>query len=467
MKYYRIEKDSLGEIKVPADKYWGANTQRSLQNFEIGSIASMPFEVIEAFAYIKKASAITNNKQGLLSERKKELILQVCDEIIAGELKDHFPLVIWQTGSGTHTNMNCNEVISNRAQVLSGNQLGSGKNIIHPNDDVNMSQSSNDTFSSAMHIAAYKKTEDYLLPKLRLLRDALDKKSEEFWEIIKVGRTHFMDAVPIRLGQEFSGYTSQIDYALKTIENTIPDLTELCLGGTAVGTGLNTVKGYDEEVVRCISELTDISFRNGKNKFALLASHDAIVKMHGSLKQLAVSLMKITHDIRMLASGPKTGLNELILPANEAGSSIMPGKTNPTQIEAITMVCTRVLGNDVTISIANSNGYFELNVYKPVIIATLLESITLLSDSCKSFTQNCLSGITANTKTLEENLEKSLMLATVLTPYIGYENAGTIAKKAFQEDISLKKAGIELGLVTADQYDQWVVPAAMTEPAVK
>ena len=464
---YRIEKDSLGEIKVPADKYWGANTQRSLQNFKIGPKASMPVEVIKAYGFIKKAAAITNCKLGILSSDKKDLIVKVCDEIITGELNEHFPLVIWQTGSGTHTNMNCNEVISNRAKTICSPHNLNEKIFIHPNDDVNKSQSTNDTFSSAMHISAYMKLSDYLLPRLKLLVNTLNKKANSFWDIIKVGRTHCMDATPIRLGQVFSGYASQIEFAEKSIKKALPNLAELSLGGTAVGTGLNTCEGYDKIVTSIIAELTGYPFTTGDNKFSMLSNHDAILNAHSALKQLAVCLIKISNDIRMLASGPRAGLNELQMPAHEAGSSIMPGKSNPTQIEALTMVCTQVLGNDLTITTANSQGQFELNTFKPVIIANFIQSTTLLGDAIQSFTDNCLSAIKPNTETINKYMENSLMLVTALTPHIGYEKAGEIANKALKENISLKEAAIRMGYVTSEQFHNWVNPIDMTAPNVK
>lgn len=459
---YRIEKDSLGEIKVASGKYWGAQTQRSLQNFKIGPNASMPSEIIEAFGYIKKAAAITNNKLGNLSTEKMDLIVKVADEIIAGELKQHFPLVIWQTGSGTHTNMNCNEVISNRAKEFAGGKPDVERLVLHPNDDVNKAQSSNDTFSAAMQIAAYKKTVDYLIPQIKILRGTFRQKSQEFWDIVKIGRTHCMDATPITLGQEISGYVSHIDNGLDAIESAIPQLAKLPLGGTAVGTGLNAPKNFDIEITSKIAELTGYPFVTGENKFALLAGHDAIVQCHGAIKQLAVSLMKIGNDIRMLASGPNAGLGELILPANEPGSSIMPGKVNPTQIEALTMVCAQIMGNDTTIAVACSHGHFELNVFKPVIIANYLQSATLLSDACKSFNDNCVAGIKANQEKIKFNVDQSLMLVTALTGHIGYEKSAKIAQKAYNEGITIKDAAASLGLVSAAQFDEWVDPRKMT-----
>ncbi len=463
---FRVEKDTLGEINVPENKLWGAHTQRSLQNFEIGPPASMPREIIAAFAIIKKAAAISNHKFGILSTNKKQLIEIVCDEISAGELQEHFPLVIWQTGSGTHTNMNCNEVIANRAKQITESDFRYEKTVLHPIDDVNKSQSSNDTFSAAMHIAAYKKITDYLLPVLFELENSFEEKSQEFSTIVKTGRTHFMDAVPLTLGQEFSAYASQINKGIHTLKNTLPDLLELPLGGTAVGTGLNTPQGFDKEIVKEIAKLTGFPFKTASNKFALIAAHDAFVNSHSSLKQLAVSLLKIINDIRAMVSGPRTGIGELKIPANEAGSSIMPGKVNPTQIEALSMVCTQVLGNDVTISVANSFGQFQLNTYKPVIISNFLQSVTLLADACKSFNKNCLVGIEPDTEKIKSYLNNSLMLVTALTPYIGYENAARIAKHAHKKNCSLKHAAAELDLVSEKEFDEWINPVQMTQPNV-
>ena len=458
---FRIETDTMGEIQVPADKYWGAQTQRSLQNFRIGPAASMPIEIIHAFGYLKKAAAITNHKLGLLSVDKMAVISQVCDEITSGKLDDQFPLVIWQTGSGTHTNMNCNEVISNRSHVLLGNKLGEGSRLVHPNDDVNMSQSSNDTFPTAMHIAAYRKIVGYSIPAIEKLKNTLAAKSIAMAEIVKIGRTHFMDATPISLGQEFSGYVSQLSHGIKALRNTLPHLSELAMGGSAVGTGLNTPDGYDLEVAAIIARLTNLPFITAENKFESLAANDAIVETHGAIKQLAVSLMKIANDIRMLASGPRSGIGEITIPANEPGSSIMPGKVNPTQIEALTMVCVQIMGNDTTISIAGSNGHFELNVFKPVMINALLQSATLIADACQSFNDHCAIGIEPNRERIEENLHNSLMLVTALNPHIGYENAAQIAKKAYAENKSLKEAALESGLLTEQQFDEWVVPRDM------
>ncbi len=459
---YRIEKDTMGEVRVPADKYWGAQTQRSKENFKIGPAASMPIEIIRAFGYLKKAAAYANYKLGVLSEKKRDLISRVCDEIIEGKLDDQFPLVIWQTGSGTQTNMNLNEVISNRAHVLDGGKLGEGAKLIHPNDDVNKSQSSNDTFPTAMHIAAYKMIADTTIPGIRQLRDALEDLSGKMKNIVKIGRTHWMDATPLTLGQEFSGYVSQLDHGLKAVENTLDHLSELALGGTAVGTGLNAPKGYDVEVAKYIADFTGLPFKTAENKFESLAAHDAIVETHSALKQLAVSLMKIANDIRMLASGPRSGIGELIIPANEPGSSIMPGKVNPTQIEAITMVCAQVMGNDVTVSVGGSNGHFELNVFKTVMISNFLESARLLGDACVSFTINCVVGIKPNDARIMELMNQSLMLVTALNPHIGYENAAKIAKKAFEENKTLKQVAVESGLLTEKDFDKWVDPKKMT-----
>lgn len=461
---YRIEKDTMGEIEVPSDKYWGAQTQRSILYFPIGQTSSMPIEIIHSFGYLKKAAAIINNKFGILGSDKMKIISQVCDEIIDGKLDDQFPLVIWQTGSGTHTNMNCNEVIANRAHVLLGNRLGEGKRLIHPNDDVNMSQSSNDTFPTAMHIAAYKKITEYTIPALELLTNTLSDKSLAMAGIIKIGRTHLMDATPLSLGQEFSGYVSQLKHGLKALRNTLPHLSELALGGTAVGTGLNTPEGFDVMVASEISRLTKMPFITAENKFDALASNDAVVETHGAIKQIAVSLMKIANDIRLMASGPRSGIGEITIPANEPGSSIMPGKVNPTQTEAMTMVCAQIMGNDATISIAGSNGHFELNVFKPVMINALLQSASLMADACKAFSNYCVAGIEPNIQQIEKNLNSSLMLVTALNKHIGYENAARIAKKAYSENSTLKEAALELGLLTEQQFDEWIVSAKMTGP---
>jgi fumarate hydratase class II len=464
---YRIEKDTMGEVKVPVDKYWGAQTQRSIINFPIGPAASMPVEIIHAFGYLKKAAAITNNRFGLLSADKMKIISEVCDEIVAGKLDDQFPLVIWQTGSGTHTNMNCNEVITNRSHVLLGNKLGEGERFIHPNDDVNKSQSSNDTFPTAMHIAAYKKIVEYTIPGIEILINSLSGKSLAMAGIVKIGRTHLMDATPVSLGQEFSGYVSQLKHGIKALKNTLTHLSELAMGGTAVGTGLNTPEGYAVEVAATIAQLTKLPFISAENKFESLAANDSIVETHGAIKQLAVSLMKIANDIRMSASGPRSGIGEITIPSNEPGSSIMPGKVNPSQTEAMTMVCSQIMGNDTTISVAGSNGHFELNVFKPVMISALLQSATLIADACKAFSDNCVAGIKPNLERIEENLKKSLMLVTALSTHIGYENAARIAKKAHTDNSTLKKAALELGLLTEQQFNEWIVPEAMIGPIKK
>lgn len=458
---YRIEKDTLGEVRVPNDKYWGAQTQRSIENFKIGPSSSMPKEVIYAFAYLKKAAAITNNKLGLLKLEKAELISQVCDEILDGKHDEQFPLVIWQTGSGTQTNMNVNEVVANRSHVLQGNKLGDGSLFVHPNDDVNMSQSSNDSFPTAMHIAAYKKVVEKTIPAIRRLKETLESKSKDFTNVIKIGRTHLMDATPLSLGQEFSGYVAQLEHGLRALNNTLLHLSELAMGGSAVGTGLNTPEGYSQEVASSIASLTGLPFVTAENKFEALAANDALVESHGALKQLAVSLMKIGNDIRWLASGPRSGINEIIIPSNEPGSSIMPGKVNPTQVEALTMVCAQVMGNDTTISVSGSMGNFELNVFKPVIINAFLQSATLLADACDSFNDHCAIGIEPNKDQIKEHLNNSLMLVTALNTHIGYEKAAKIAKRAYDENITLKEAAILSGYVTPEQFDKWVVPENM------
>ncbi|MEN2434592.1 class II fumarate hydratase [Weeksellaceae bacterium A-14] len=457
---YRIEHDTMGDVQVPADKFWGAQTERSRNNFKIGPHASMPQEIIEAFAYLKKAAAYANAELGVLTQEKRDMIAKVCDEILAGDLNDQFPLVIWQTGSGTQSNMNVNEVISNKAHVNNGGKLGE-KSEIHPNDDVNKSQSSNDTFPTAMHIAAYKKVVEHTLPAVEILRNTLNEKAEAFRNIVKIGRTHLMDATPLTLGQEFSGYVAQLDFAMKAIRNTLHHLQELALGGTAVGTGLNTPKSYDTKVAAYISEFTGQTFHTAPNKFEALASHDAIVETHGALKQLAVALFKIAQDIRFLASGPRCGIGEIHLPENEPGSSIMPGKVNPTQNEAMTMVCAQVLGNDTTVSFAGTQGNFELNVFKPVMAYNFLQSAQLLADACISFNEHCASGIEANEKRIKELLNKSLMLVTALNPHIGYENAAKIAKTAHKNGTTLREEAINLGLVTPEQFDEWVKPEDM------
>lgn len=455
----RIEKDTMGNIEVPADKYWGAQTQRSKENFKIGK-EKMPKEIIRAFAILKKAAALTNNKLGVLSKRKCNLIEQVCNEILENKLDEHFPLVVWQTGSGTQTNMNVNEVIANRANVLNGSKLGE-KGIIHPNDDVNKSQSSNDTFPTAMHIAAYKMIVETTIPGIELLKEALKQKSEKFKDIVKTGRTHLMDAMPLTLGQEFSGYVSQLEHGLNNLKSTLGHLSELALGGTAVGTGLNAPKGFDTLVADKIAELTGYPFITANNKFEALSSHDAVVKTSGALKVLAVSLMNIANNIRFLASGPRCGIGEIILPANEPGSSIMPGKVNPTQNEALSMVCAQVIGNDAAITVAGMQGHFQLNVFKPVMIFNLLNSARLLGDACVSFTNNCVLDIKANIPVIQKYLNNSLMLVTALNTHIGYENAALIAKKAHKENISLREAATKLGLLTDEQFTKWVDPEKM------
>jgi len=458
---YRIEHDTMGEVKVPAEKYWGAQTERSYENFKIGTPGSMPKEIIRAFAYLKKAAAFTNTDAGVLPQEKRDLIAQVCDEILEGKLDDEFPLVIWQTGSGTQSNMNVNEVVANRAHVLQGHQLGDGKTFIHPNDDVNKSQSSNDTYPTAMHIAAYKILIETTIPGIEKLRDTLQSKSAQFKGVVKIGRTHLMDATPLTLGQEFSGYVSQLNHGLKALRNTLDHLAELALGGTAVGTGINTPKGYDVQVAKYISTFTNLPFRTAENKFEALAAHDAIVESHGALKQLAVSLMKIANDIRMLASGPRSGIGEIFIPENEPGSSIMPGKVNPTQCEALTMVAAQVMGNDVAITIGGATGHYELNVFKPLMASNFLQSARLLGDACVSFNDHCAIGIEPNYDGIKKHVENSLMLVTALNPHIGYENAAKIAKKAHKENKSLREAALELGLLTNEQFDQWVRPEDM------
>lgn len=458
---YRIEKDTFGKVYIPSDKYWGAQTERSRNNFKIGPEGSMPSEIIEAFAYIKKAAAYVNHKLGILSTEKKNLIIRVCDEIIYGQLYDQFPLVIWQTGSGTQSNMNINEVIAYRAHVLNGGKLGKGKLIIHPNDDVNKSQSSNDTYPTAMNIAAYKKLVELTIPGIKNLHDILKEKSKSFEDIIKIGRTHLMDATPLTLGQEFSGYVSQLDHGLKSLKNYLNHLSELALGGTAVGTGLNAPKGYDLIIANYIAKLTKFPFKTAQNKFEALAAHDALVGAHGALKQLAVSLMKIVNDIRMLASGPRSGIGEILISSNEPGSSIMPGKVNPTQCEALSMVCVQVMGNDTTISIAGSLGNYELNVFKPVIIYNFLQSAQLLGDACISFTENCAKSILPNKIRIKELLNRSLMLVTALNPYIGYEKSAEIAKEAYKNNTTLKEEAIRLNYLSSEEFDNLVRPEKM------
>ena len=458
---YRIEKDTMGEVQVPADKYWGAQTERSRNNFKIGPEASMPKEIIYAFAYLKKAAAQANTELGVLTADKTALIGKVCDEILEGKLDGEFPLVIWQTGSGTQSNMNVNEVVAYRAHVLNGGKLADEKKVLHPNDDVNKSQSSNDTFPTAMHIAAYKQVVEITLPGMKKLRESLAKKAEAFKNIVKTGRTHFMDATPLTLGQEFSGYVQQIDNSVRAINNALEAVRELALGGTAVGTGLNSPKGYDVLVAKKIADLTGYPFVTAPNKFEALAAHDAMVELSGALKRAAVSLMKIANDIRMLSSGPRSGIGEIVIPDNEPGSSIMPGKVNPTQPEALTMVCAQVMGNDVAVSIGGATGHFELNVFKPVIAANVLQSARLIGDACVSFTEKCADGIEANLPVIKQHLENSLMLVTSLNPHIGYENAAKIAKTAHKENKTLREAAIQLGLVTSEQFDQWVRPEKM------
>ncbi|NBV57524.1 MAG: class II fumarate hydratase [Bacteroidetes bacterium] len=457
---YRIERDSIGEIQVPADKYWAAQTQRSLENFKIGN-QKMPTEIIRAFAVLKKCAAMTNHELGVLSEQKMSLIAQVCDEIIAGDLDDQFPLVIWQTGSGTQSNMNVNEVIANRGHVLAGGKLSDTEKVLHPNDDVNKSQSSNDTFPTAMSIAVYKQMVDFAIPGLQVLKDSFKKKARDFKDVVKIGRTHFMDATPLTLGQEFSGYRRQLELSINAIENAMIGAQEIALGGTAVGTGLNTPKGYAELVAKKISAEMAMPFRSAENKFEALAAHDAMVELHGSLKRAAVSCMKIGNDIRMLSSGPRSGIGEIIIPSNEPGSSIMPGKVNPTQCEALTMVCAQVMGNDVAVSIGGSNGHFELNVFKPLIAANLLQSARILGQACLSFNDNCVVGIEPNLPEIKNKLDNSLMLVTALNTHIGYDKAAKIAKKAYNDNTTLKDAAIELGFLTAEEFDQWVRPENM------
>lgn len=459
---YRIEHDTMGEVKVPADKYWGAQTQRSKENFTIGGERhQMPLEIIKAFAILKKAAAQTNAELGVLPQEKADLISKVCDEILADKLSDQFPLVVWQTGSGTQSNMNLNEVIANRAHVLAGGNLLDEKKKIHPNDDVNKSQSSNDTFPTAMHIAGYIIVVEHTIPMVEKLKNTLDQKAKAFKDVVKIGRTHFMDATPLTLGHEFSGYVAQLEHGIHALKNTLRHLSELALGGTAVGTGLNTPKGYAENVAGKIANLTKHPFVTAPNKFESLAAHDAIVETSGALKQLAVSLMKIGNDIRMLASGPRSGIGEILIPENEPGSSIMPGKVNPTQCEALTMVCAQVVGNDAAITIGGMNGHFELNVFKPLMIYNLLNSARLLGDACDSFDKHCAVGIEPNYPVIKNHLENSLMLVTALNPHIGYENAAKIAKKAHKEGTTLREAAIALNLLTSEQFDQWVVPENM------
>lgn len=451
----------MGEVQVPADKYWGAQTERSRNNFKIGPEASMPLEVVYGFAYLKKAAAHTNCALGVMSEEKRDLISKVCDEILDGQHDDQFPLVIWQTGSGTQSNMNVNEVVSNRAHVIAGNRLGEGKSPVHPNDDVNKSQSSNDTYPTGMHIACYKLIVENTIPGVELLRDTLKAKSEAFMNVVKIGRTHLMDATPLTLGQEFSGYVSQLNHGLKALRNTLDHLSELALGGTAVGTGINTPEGYADLVAEKIAEFTGLPFVSAENKFEALAAHDALVETHGALKQMAVSLNKIANDIRMLASGPRSGIGEIIIPSNEPGSSIMPGKVNPTQCEAMTMVCAQVMGNDVTVTVGGTQGHYELNVFKPVMAYNVLQSARLIGDACVSFTENCAIGIEPNYKSIQQHVNNSLMLVTALNTKIGYEKAAKIAKTAHENGTTLKEEAVNLGYLTAEEFDEWVRPEDM------
>jgi fumarate hydratase class II len=458
---FRIEKDTMGNVNVPADKLWGAQTERSRNNFKIGAPASMPLEIIYGFAYLKKAAAYTNCELGVLTKEKRDLIAQVCDEILEAKHDDQFPLVIWQTGSGTQSNMNVNEVIANRAHQLAGKIIGEGEKTIQPNDDVNKSQSSNDTFPTGMHIAAYKKIIENTIPGVEGLRDTLQQKSNDFKNVVKIGRTHLMDATPLTLGQEFSGYISQLNHGLKALNNTLAHLSELALGGTAVGTGLNTPKGYDILVAKYIAEFSGLPFITASNKFEALAAHDALVETHGALKQLAVSLNKIANDIRMMASGPRSGIGEIIIPANEPGSSIMPGKVNPTQCEALTMVCAQVMGNDVAVTVGGTQGHYELNVFKPMMAANVLQSAQLLGDACQSFNVNCAVGIEPNHLVIKELLNNSLMLVTALNTKIGYYKAAEIANTAHENGTTLKEEAVNLGYVTAEDYDAWVKPEDM------
>ncbi|SZD71870.1 Fumarate hydratase class II [Candidatus Ornithobacterium hominis] len=458
---FRIEKDTLGEIKVPKNQKWGAQTERSRNNFKIGPAASMPLDIIYGFAYLKKAAAYANAELGVLSEEKRDLIAQVCDEILDGKLDDEFPLVIWQTGSGTQSNMNVNEVIANRAHEIAGKTIGEGEKTLQPNDDVNKSQSSNDTFPTGMHIAVYKKIAEVTAPGVEKLRDALQAKANEFKNIVKIGRTHLMDATPLTLGQEFSGYASQLTHGLRALENTLNHLSELALGGTAVGTGLNTPKGYDVKVAEYIAQFTGLPFKTAENKFEALAAHDAIVETHGALKQIAVSLNKIANDIRMMASGPRSGIGEIIIPSNEPGSSIMPGKVNPTQSEALTMVAAQVMGNDVAITIGGTQGHYELNVFKPMMAANALQSAELIGNACVSFTENCVNGIEANEQRIQELVDNSLMLVTALNTRIGYYKAAEIAQTAHKNGTTLKEEAVNLGYVSAEDFDEWVKPEDM------
>ncbi len=459
---YRIEKDTMGQVEVPADKYWGAQTERSRNNFKIGAPASMPLEIVYGFAYLKKAAAYTNTELGVLTSEKRDLIAQVCDEILEGKHDDQFPLVIWQTGSGTQSNMNVNEVIANRAHEIAGKVIGEGEKTIQPNDDVNKSQSSNDTFPTGMHIAAYKKIVQNTIPGIEQLRDTLKAKSEAFSDVVKIGRTHLMDATPLTLGQEFSGYVAQLNFGIKALKNTLVHLSQLALGGTAVGTGLNTPVGYDILVAKYIAEFTGMPFVTAENKFEALAAHDALVETHGALKQIAVSLNKIANDIRLMASGPRSGIGEIIIPANEPGSSIMPGKVNPTQCEAMTMVCAQVIGNDVAVAVGGTQGHYELNVFKPMMAANVLQSAQLIGDACVSFDVNCAAGIEPNHTRITELVNNSLMLVTALNTKIGYYKAAEIANTAHANGTTLKEEAVSLGYVTPEQYDEWVKPEDMT-----
>jgi fumarate hydratase class II len=458
---YRIEKDTMGEVKVPAHVYWGAQTERSRNNFKIGPEASMPKEIIYAFGILKKAAAHANCELGVLSQEKRDAISAVCDEIVDGKLDDQFPLVIWQTGSGTQSNMNVNEVIANRAHVMLGGKLGEGEMLLNPNDDVNKSQSSNDTYPTAMHMACYKMVVENTIPGVWTLRQTLENKSQEFWKVVKIGRTHLMDATPVTLGQELSGYVAQLDHAMRAIKYTLAHLSELALGGTAVGTGINTPKGYASLVASKISEFSGLPFVTAPNKFEALAAHDGVVETHGALKQLAVSLNKIANDIRMMASGPRSGIGEIFIPENEPGSSIMPGKVNPTQCEALTMVCAQVMGNDVTITVGGTQGHYELNVFKPVMAANFLQSARLLGDACVSFNDHCAVGIEPNYARIDELVNNSLMLVTALNTKIGYYKAAEIAKTAHKNGTTLKEEAVRLGYVTPEQYDEWVDPKKM------
>lgn len=458
---YRIEKDTMGEVKVPSNKYWGAQTERSRNNFKIGPVASMPIEIIYGFAYLKKAAAYANCELGVLPEGKRDLIAKVCDEILAGKLDDQFPLVIWQTGSGTQSNMNVNEVIANRAQELAGKKIGEGEKVIQPNDDVNKSQSSNDTFPTGMHIACYKMVVEKTIPGVEKLRDTLQQKVDAYKNVVKIGRTHLMDATPLTIGQEFSGYVSQLNHGLKALKNTLHHLSELALGGTAVGTGLNTPNGYDVLVAKKIADFTGLPFITAENKFEALAAHDAFVETHGALKQLAVSLNKIANDIRMMASGPRSGIGELIIPANEPGSSIMPGKVNPTQCEALTMVAAQVMGNDMAITVGATQGHYELNVFKPMLAYNLLQSAELIGDACVSFNDNCAVGIEPNYPVIEKLLNNSLMLVTALNTKIGYYKAAEVANTAHKNGTTLREEAVRLGYVTDSEYTEWVKPEEM------